>query len=308
VTDLDVIMVTHNSEAVLGSCLEALGDVPTGFAATVTVVDSGSLQPPSTEGLHGFAVDRLVSLANVGYGTACNVGAGHATGRWIAFLNPDVFVSWEQLRSLVAAAESRHAAAAGPTLTDSQDVMRPRPVRSICPPWRRRHRGRLRTFPDGLEVEVIPGAVLLVRRDYFDAVAGFDTGFFLYGEEDDLITRVRERGGLAFVSTTIRVAHVDEASSANVDPRWRTAQRLRGKTHYVRKHFSAPEAAMSATVDVVRLIRRSAAADSVRVLRHALRRPRPRRLMEPDRAAAGPLLLEPAGEAPSKATPPKGCR
>ena len=55
------------------------------------------------------------------------------------------------------------------------------------------HRHRPGAEPLGPE-EFLQGAALLLRREAFDAVGGFDERFFMYGEDADLCERLRVAG------------------------------------------------------------------------------------------------------------------
>ncbi len=60
------------------------------------------------------------------------------------------------------------------------------------------------------------GAALAIRRSMFDAVAGFDPGYFMYGEELDLCWRLRDRGFATHFAPVTTVVHVGGASTAAV--------------------------------------------------------------------------------------------
>jgi N-acetylglucosaminyl-diphospho-decaprenol L-rhamnosyltransferase len=54
---------------------------------------------------------------------------------------------------------------------------------------------------------------LLIRRDVFDAVGGFDERFFLYFEDADLCRRMRARGHRVRYVPGARVMHLGGESS-----------------------------------------------------------------------------------------------
>jgi N-acetylglucosaminyl-diphospho-decaprenol L-rhamnosyltransferase len=59
----------------------------------------------------------------------------------------------------------------------------------------------------------VSGAAMLIRRSAFDQVGGFDEAFWLYGEELDLCTRLREAGWTVLASPELEVLHVGGVST-----------------------------------------------------------------------------------------------
>ena len=57
------------------------------------------------------------------------------------------------------------------------------------------------------------GAVLLLRRDAFDAVGGFDEDFFMYGEDADLCERLRSAGWRVELYEAAEFVHVGGGST-----------------------------------------------------------------------------------------------
>ena len=57
------------------------------------------------------------------------------------------------------------------------------------------------------DVAWVSGAACLVAREWFDRVGGFDPGFFLFKEEEDLFLRIRRAGGRVRYQPAVRVRH-----------------------------------------------------------------------------------------------------
>jgi GT2 family glycosyltransferase len=81
----------------------------------------------------------------------------------------------------------------------------------------------------------LKGAVLLVRREAWIAVGGFDPDFFLFAEEIDLCLRIREAGWSVEYVPDASFVHVLGGSTG---PAWSTAYReqLRSHLRFVAKH------------------------------------------------------------------------
>ena len=74
-------------------------------------------------------------------------------------------------------------------------------------------------------VDWVMGASMLIRREVFDLLHGFDERFFLYWEDADLCRRMRARGYTVRFVPAARVTHAGAASS-------RTASRLANRAFH----------------------------------------------------------------------------
>lgn len=186
---VEAIVVSFDSARVLPACLAALHRE----GAAVTVVDNASTDGSAV--LADKLGARVIRNAlNEGYGRANNVGARAATHPFLLVCNPDAVLDEGALALLLAAAERYPDAA----------VLAPRIVepdgrfffqfRSLLSPYLANPPG-VRRFPEGdCCVPFLSGAVLLIRRDVFLTLGGFDDNIFLFFEDDDLCRRVIDAG------------------------------------------------------------------------------------------------------------------
>src|SRR5439155_522281 len=65
------------------------------------------------------------------------------------------------------------------------------------------------------EVDWVSGAAMLIRRSAFEQVGGFDEAFWLYGEELDLGTRLRDAGWKVLATPALEVLHVGGVSTGH---------------------------------------------------------------------------------------------
>jgi N-acetylglucosaminyl-diphospho-decaprenol L-rhamnosyltransferase len=69
------------------------------------------------------------------------------------------------------------------------------------------------------EVEWISGSAMLLRREAYDQVDGFDEGYFMYVEDVDLCTRMRKAGWTVLFSPEVEVVHEIGVSSRSAPVR-----------------------------------------------------------------------------------------
>ncbi|HVF36021.1 MAG TPA: glycosyltransferase family 2 protein, partial [Candidatus Saccharimonadia bacterium] len=156
-----------------------------------------------------------------------------ATMRALALARPDAGLVGADVRD----ADGRHEPAA----------------RRREPTWRRalaRVRGdrdalALPAPPDGSEaseVDATSGALMLVRRELFDRLGGFDPGYRLHCEDLDLCRRIRDDGRVVLVAERARAFHAQGGSSRR-RPLFVAFHKHRGMQRYFGKHERARVAA-----------------------------------------------------------------
>jgi N-acetylglucosaminyl-diphospho-decaprenol L-rhamnosyltransferase len=219
---ISAVVVTYDSEGCIGRCLSsirrALPD------AEIVVVDNGSRDDTVRVALAAAPEARVVQAGdNVGFGRACNLGAGAATRSHILFLNPDVTLAAADADSLGRLLERRPFGLVAPTLDGESDRRRAEE------PWaadllahtletlrpREAARARIR-HPVGPDAPAwVGGAILLAAREEFDRLGGFDPRFFLYYEDRDLSRRYRQAGLPIGTTDALRGFHAGGESSAH---------------------------------------------------------------------------------------------
>lgn len=170
---------------------------------------------------------------NLGFGPACNRGAAAARGDVLVFLNPDCELqpgSVGGLRTILR--EQSRICLLGVTVCDA-DGTPARGNRRRDPSLRRALMtlsglARLESrwpalagveLPAGEataaveDVDAVSGACMTLPHDVFDAVGGFDEGYFLHAEDLDLCRRVREAGWRVAIAHALRVTHAQGGSS-----------------------------------------------------------------------------------------------
>ena len=88
--ELEVAIVSHGAEGLLGRCLRSLAEHPiSGGEMGVTVVDSGSLDGTPDMVEREFPWVRLLRRGNIGFSAANNLVLRESEARAVLLLNPD---------------------------------------------------------------------------------------------------------------------------------------------------------------------------------------------------------------------------
>jgi hypothetical protein len=211
-----VQIVNYKTRAYLEQCLRSMTEDLMGseLVYSVNVLESAS-GDRLEELVAGYPHARLFeSDVNRGFGAGHNFLASQTDASHLLILNPDVeFVETEtSARLLRALSESPTAVAVGPKLVDVEgrtqrwDHGRLHGVRAQIA--LRGGHSHWRESDRRLQVAWVSGAVMLISREAFTAVGGFDERFFLYKEDEDLCLRLRRRGAQVLYEPAVTVRHV----------------------------------------------------------------------------------------------------
>ncbi len=230
--ELAVVVVTYSPGETLDRCLDTLEKATT-RPYTVVLADNGSTDgAPEKAAADRDNVTFLPTGGNLGYGTAANRGVatlGPEYG-WIVVANPDLEFGPGSLDTLLAAADRwPRGGAFGPLIKEPSGKVYPsaRLTPSIGKgighavfskfwqdnPWTRAYKQSDASVTER-EAGWLSGSCLLLRRQAFDSVAGFDPRYFMYFEDVDLGDRLGRAGWQNVYVPTAEVMHIQGHSTA----------------------------------------------------------------------------------------------
>lgn len=258
---LTVIVVSYNTRDMTLECLRSLEANIDRATTQVIVVDNTSSDGSAEAIADAFPWIELVALReNIGFARANNLAAESARGEFVLLLNPDTVVLDGAIEKLTEfAARTPKARIWGGRTLFADGSLNIFSCQARLTPWnlfcltfglnilfrgsrvfdRQRYGWWLRDTERA--VDIVSGCFLLITREEWDALGGFDEAFFLYGEESDLCLRARARDARPRVTPDATIIHHGGASQrvrADRSVRLFTAFRL-----LIERHWSPPAAA-----------------------------------------------------------------
>jgi O-antigen biosynthesis protein len=231
--DVSVIVPVFNQAKLTLWCLHALVSAPARRRYEVVVVDDAS--EDATAHLLGQlpAVRHVRSEANRGFVHACNLGARHARGRQIVFLNNDTLPHPGWLDALADTLRDRpDAGLVGAKLVYPDGRLQEAGgiVWQGGEAWNYGRGGDRRRpeFNYVRSVDYCSGAALAVPARLFREAGGFDPALAPgYGEDVDLALRLRQQGWAVLYQPQAEVVHLEGATGG-------TSLRRGAKAHQAR--------------------------------------------------------------------------
>jgi N-acetylglucosaminyl-diphospho-decaprenol L-rhamnosyltransferase len=255
-----VIVVTHNSAAVIEGCLHALASQD----CEIVVVDNDSQDDTAARAL-AFAKQtplQLITIShNIGFAGGVNQGVRAAASDVLLILNPDAVAEPGAIDAILTCFLKSGADAVGgallgdngqpekgfafrrlPTLTSLLfEVLL---LNQMWPgnPVNRRYRCLDTDYSREQEVEQPAGACLAVTRKAWNAVEGMDTSFFpVWFEDVDFCARLLQAGAKIVYCPDARFRHGGAHSVGQLEFRDQQMFWYQNMVRYARKHLSAAQ-------------------------------------------------------------------
>lgn len=231
--DLSIIIVNWNSADYLRKCIDSLLRSTIGIDFEIIVVDNASYDECADMLQTEFpGVIFVQNDRNAGFAKANNLGFRYASGDALLFLNPDTEIIDNSLTVLFLYIQSLpDAGVVGCRLLNSDlslqaSCVQPFPTiinQALDNQHLQKMFPRLRLWgnhalnlnrPGATEVEVIPGACMILRRSVFEQVGRFSDEYFMYTEDIDLCHKSRIAGYKNYYIGEAVVVHHGGGSSA----------------------------------------------------------------------------------------------
>ena len=214
--DCSIIIPVWNNLALTTQCLTALSEVTQGVSYEVIVVDNHSTDetPAFLAGLGGD-VKIITNDENLGFAKACNQGAQAAKGEYLVFLNNDTIPQAGWLSALVDEVKTHSDVA----VVGSKLLYEDKTVQHAGVAFSREFLMPYHMYPGvpadapfvsrRRELQCVTAACMLIRRQVFAQVGGFDEGYRNGFEDVDLCLKVREKNWKIVYQPHSTVIHLE---------------------------------------------------------------------------------------------------
>lgn len=220
---IDIVIVTHNSEEVVGNLLDSIPRALGDLEANVIVVDNGS-SDNTVELLLSRGDCKVILSGNVGYAAGINRGVREGSGASaVLVLNPDTVLHEGCIPPLYSALQVPGTGIVGPrmlssdgtlyfSLRRSPTLLRALGLTHLKLPILSEFVQEAEAYEHPHVVDWAVGAVLMMTRECFDLLGGWDESFFLYCEETDFSLRATDHGLVTRYEPRSVVLHIGGGS------------------------------------------------------------------------------------------------
>ena len=203
---LSVIILNYNVRYFLEQCLASVQEALIGINSEIIVVDNLSSDDSCDMIKSRFPNIKLIENdSNLGFPKGNNIGVASANGDYICILNPDTVVAEDTFEKILAFAEKQvNLGIVGCKLIDGSGNFLPESKRGIPTPFVALTKifGLYKLFPNCKlfnryyaqhlsenktgNVAILVGAFMIMKRDLYNEIGGFDENCFMYSDDIDL--------------------------------------------------------------------------------------------------------------------------
>jgi N-acetylglucosaminyl-diphospho-decaprenol L-rhamnosyltransferase len=231
--DLSVIIVSYNTAAITCDCLDSV--LAAAGEKEVFVVDNASIDGTAAIIQARFpALHLIANCENRGFGAANNQALPLCRGRYLFYLNPDTRVSPDAFVRALSFMDANPAIGLAGARIANPDGS-PQESVSLRYPGQKHSRGELDSLPG--TIACVLGAAMIARTELIRTIGGFDEGFFLYGEDQDLALRIRKASfEIGFIPDAV-VMHWAAQSERHSVPEAVWERKLRAEYLFYARHY-----------------------------------------------------------------------
>ena len=211
---LSVIILNYNVRYFLEQCVLSVQNALVQIDGEIIVVDNNSQDDSCAMMKQLFPNVQLIeNTSNVGFPKGNNIGVAQAKGEFICILNPDTVVAEDTFTKVLAFAKKQSdLGIVGVKLIDGTGNFLPESKRGVPTPWVAftKITQLYKIFPKSRicnqyyaqhvseketgKVEILVGAFMLMKRDLYKQIGGFDEDCFMYSDDIDLSYMVLKKG------------------------------------------------------------------------------------------------------------------
>lgn len=263
---VSILIINYNTSHLLLQCVDSIHKHVKGVDYEIIVADNNS----SKEERQILRDDKRFVLLelneNLGFGKANNAAAKYAKGDYLLLLNPDTVLLNDAVTLLYHYLTAhQEVGICGGNLYDG-NMLPTHSFHRLYPSlisevdfamgqiFRRLRYGKNAQFNNTsqpIEVAMITGADLMIRRNVWEQLYGFDPSFFMYGEDADLCLRCKVLGYKVVSVPKAHIKHLEGKSFLESESHCRRI--IDGRFTFFQKHYSVYYNQLTNIINIVSL-------------------------------------------------------
>lgn len=254
---LSVIILNYNVRYFLELCVLSVQKAIQSLDAEIIVVDNNSSDDSCAMMKQRFPSIKLIeNKENSGFPKGNNIAVKEAKGEYVCILNPDTVVAEDTFEKVLAFAKKQtDLGIVGCKLIDGTGNFLPESKRGIPTPWvaftkvfnlyewfpksslfNKYYAQHLNENQTG-KVEILVGAFMVMKRELYTELGGFDENCFMYSDDIDLSYMALQKGKSNYYFHETAIIHYKGESTVKDGTYMKRFQEA--MNFFYKKHFKS---------------------------------------------------------------------
>ena len=201
---VSIIIINYNQRDLVTECVKSI-ESNIHSDHEILIVNN----TPEQDLRHLEDIATVIPNANKGFSEANNLAVKQAKGEYLFFLNADTVISNDQLKDAVEIFSKENTGAVGMKMYNTDGTFQlsfweentfgnEKINKYNEAKFKQRDKefiGKVENeHSEVSEVDWVSGAAMLIKKDVFGKIGGFDEDFFLFYEDADLCKRLKDKG------------------------------------------------------------------------------------------------------------------
>jgi len=252
--DISIVIVNYNSWKVLDACIESILNLETSLNVETIIVDNQSPSDLLPQYQKKYpSIKWIRNSGNNGFANGCNLGAEHATGKFLFFLNPDTRMQHHVLEHFISIYEKEAIGILSCLQTNNNgnfhkyNLLFPSPVRVfglLRSLERKMDKKRLDRFFSETSTRSYPqwvsGSAVFISKANFEKISGWNEDYWMYYEDVDLCKKAHLQNLKCVLTKEVSIFHMHGGAS-RINPRTKAITKsevVKSRHVYISNHFS----------------------------------------------------------------------
>lgn len=249
---LSVIILNYNVRYFLEQCVLSVQKALENIDGEIIVIDNNSSDDSCNMMKSLFPNIKLIeNKENLGFPKGNNIAVAQAKGDYLCILNPDTVVAEDTFEKILAFAKSKtDLGMIGCKLIDGTGNFLPESKRGIPTPWVAftkifglykvsaifgKYYAQHLTENQSGKVEILVGAFMIMKRQLYNEIGGFDENCFMYSDDIDLSYMALKKGKSNYYFHETTVIHYKGESTVRDGKYMKRFQEA--MNFFYKKHF-----------------------------------------------------------------------
>lgn len=284
---LSVIILNYNVRYFLEQCVLSVEKALAGIDGEIIIIDNNSPDDSCAMMKAKFPHIKLIeNKENSGFPKGNNIGVAQAKGEYLCILNPDTIVAEDTFTKIMKTENWQlNTGIVGCKLIDGSGAFLPESKRGVPTPWVAFTKifGLYKLFPksnwfnqyyaqhlsknESGKVSILVGAFMVLKRELYLQVGGFDENCFMYSDDIDLSYMILKVGKSNYYFHETSVIHYKGESTirdGTYMKRFREAMQFFYKKHFKKSWFF--DVMMQVGSFVFSLVKKSQQKQEIRII------------------------------------------